>query len=362
MKKILICVGTRPNFIKVTQFKKLAPQFDMDIKLLHTGQHFDHQMSQVFFDELKLDKPDIYLDAQGNTQIEMMADIMCKFEKELLILNPDCVLVPGDVNSSLACAIVASRNGYKVGHIESGLRSFDRDMPEEINRILIDDLSDLFFITEQSGMDHLLNEGKENYKLHFVGNTMIDSLVAFSEHIDASSILNTLNIKDSYGLLTFHRPSNVDNLESLTELVRTVERISEELSFVFPIHPRTEKNLMKFDLMERVKNIPNLVITKSLGYLDFMKLVKNAKIVITDSGGIQEETTFLQIPCLTVRENTERPITISEGTNQLLPLNHLKISRELKTVIKNEVNSMIPVKWDGKSTVRIMNVLKSNYI
>ena len=216
MKNILICVGTRPNFIKVTQFKKLAPQFNLDVNLLHTGQHFDHQMSQVFFDELKLDKPDIYLDAQGNTQIEMMADIMCKFEKELLNLNPDFVLVPGDVNSSLACAIVASRNGYKVGHIESGLRSFDRDMPEEINRILIDDLSDLFFITEQSGMDHLLNEGKENNKLHFVGNTMIDSLVTFSEHIDASSILNTLNIKDSYGLLTFHRPSNVDNLESLT--------------------------------------------------------------------------------------------------------------------------------------------------
>ena len=161
MKKILICVGTRPNFIKVTQFKKLGPEFNLDISLLHTGQHFDHQMSQVFFDELKLDKPDIYLDAQGNTQIEMMADIMCKFEKELLNLNPDFVLVPGDVNSSLACAIVASRNGYKVGHIESGLRSFDRDMPEEINRILIDDLSDLFFITEQSGIEHLLNEEKK---------------------------------------------------------------------------------------------------------------------------------------------------------------------------------------------------------
>jgi UDP-N-acetylglucosamine 2-epimerase (non-hydrolysing) len=333
MKKILICVGTRPNFIKVTQFKKLAPEFNLDISLLHTGQHFDHQMSQVFFDELKLDKPDIYLDAQGNTQIEMMADIMCKFEKELLNLNPDIVLVPGDVNSSLACAIVASRNGYKVGHIESGLRSFDRDMPEEINRILIDDLSDLFFITEQSGIDHLLNEGKENDKLHFVGNTMIDSLVAFSEHIDTSSILKTLNIKDSYGLLTFHRPSNVDNLESLTELVMTIEKISEELTFVFPIHPRTEKNLIKFDLMERVRSISNLVITSSLGYLDFMKLVKNAKIVITDSGGIQEETTFLQVPCLTVRENTERPITIYEGSNKLLPLLSTEIHEEMKKAI-----------------------------
>lgn len=357
MKKILICVGTRPNFIKVTQFKNLGPEFNLDISLLHTGQHFDHQMSQVFFNELKLDKPDIYLDAQGNTQIEMMADIMCKFEKELLNLNPDFVLVPGDVNSSLACAIVASRNGYKVGHIESGLRSFDRDMPEEINRILIDNLSDLFFITEQSGIDHLLNEGKVKNKLHFVGNTMIDSLVAFSDHIDASSILNNLNITDKYGLLTFHRPSNVDNLESLTELVMTIEKISEELSFVFPVHPRTEKNLMKFGLTERVKNISNLVITKSLGYLDFMKLVKNAKIVITDSGGIQEETTFLQIPCLTVRENTERPITLFEGTNQLLPLNHVKISNSLMSVLNKSHNSKIPYNWDGEATKRILEIL-----
>ena len=361
MKKILICVGTRPNFIKITQFKKLAPQFNIDVNLLHTGQHFDHQMSQVFFDELKLDKPDIYLDAQGNTQIEMMADIMCKFEKELLNLNPDFVLVPGDVNSSLACAIVASRNGYKVGHIESGLRSFDRDMPEEINRILIDDLSDLFFITEQSGIDHLLNEGKENDKLHFVGNTMIDSLVAFSEHIDASSILNNLNIKDSYGLLTFHRPSNVDNLESLTELVITIEKISEELTFVFPMHPRTEKNLMRFGLMEKVKSITNVVITKSLGYLDFMKLVKNAKIVITDSGGIQEETTFLQIPCLTVRENTERPITISEGTNQLLPLKQSEILNSMRNILSKSKKTNIPTKWDGQASNRIMNVLVNHY-
>ena len=359
MKKILICVGTRPNFIKVTQFKKLGPEFNLDISLLHTGQHFDHQMSQVFFDELKLDKPDIYLDAQGNTQIEMMADIMCKFEKELLNLNPDLVLVPGDVNSSLACAIVASRNGYKVGHIESGLRSFDRDMPEEINRILIDDLSDLFFITEQSGMDHLLNEGKENNKLHFVGNTMIDSLVAFSEPIDASSILNTLNIKDSYGLLTFHRPSNVDNLDTLTELVKTIEKISEELSFIFPIHPRTEKNLMKFGLMERLNSISNIVITKSLGYLDFMKLVKNAKIVITDSGGIQEETTFLQVPCLTVRENTERPITISEGTNQLLPLKHSEILNSFRNSLSKSNKTNTPKYWDGQSTWRILDIINN---
>jgi UDP-N-acetylglucosamine 2-epimerase (non-hydrolysing) len=188
---------------------------------------------------------------------------------------------------------------------------------------------------------------------------MIDSLVAFSEHIDASSILNTLNIKDSYGLLTFHRPSNVDNLKSLTELVMTIEKISEELTFVFPIHPRTEKNLMKFGLMERVKNISNLVITKSLGYLDFMNLVKNANIVITDSGGIQEETTLLQIPCLTVRENTERPITISEGTNQLLPLNQSEILNSFRNSLSKSNKTNTPKYWDGKSTWRILNAINN---
>jgi UDP-N-acetylglucosamine 2-epimerase (non-hydrolysing) len=357
MKKILICVGTRPNFIKVTQFKKLASQFNLEIKLLHTGQHFDHSMSQVFFDELKLDKPDIYLDAKGQTQIQMMADIMSKFEKELLELNPDFVLVPGDVNSSLACAIVASRNGYKLGHIESGLRSFDRNMPEEINRILIDDLSDMFFITEQSGIDHLINEGKEKEKLHFVGNTMIDSLVCFSKKIDASTIIRDLNINDKYALLTFHRPSNVDSLEPLLELVLSIEKISKEISLVFPIHPRTQKNLIKFNLLDRLKKIKNLSITSSLGYLDFMKLVKNAKVVITDSGGIQEETTFLQIPCLTIRENTERPVTINEGTNKLLSLNNVEISTSLKNVLKNSKKSKIPFNWDGNATNRILEII-----
>ena len=221
MKKILICVGTRPNFIKVTRFKNLASKYNLEIKLLHTGQHFDHLMSKVFFDELGLDKPDIYLNAQGNSQIEMMADIMIKFERELKSYVPDFVLVPGDVNSSLACAIVASRNNIKVGHIESGLRSFDRNMPEEINRILIDDLSDLFFVTEQSGIDHLLKENKTEDNIHFVGNTMIDSLVNFRKAIDSSKILSTLNASNEYGLMTFHRPSNVDYLDNLKELIKT---------------------------------------------------------------------------------------------------------------------------------------------
>jgi UDP-N-acetylglucosamine 2-epimerase (non-hydrolysing) len=354
MKKILICVGTRPNFIKVTRFKKLSSNYNLEVKLLHTGQHFDHQMSKVFFDELKLDKPDIYLDAKGNTQVEMIADIMVKFEKELNNYRPDVVLVPGDVNSSVACALVASRNGIKIGHIESGLRSFDRTMPEEINRILIDDLSDLFFVTEQSGLDHLIKEGKEANKIHLVGNTMIDSLVNFKGAIDKSNILTKIKCTKDFGLMTFHRPSNVDSKETLSELVKTIELCCANLTMVVPLHPRTKKSLVKHNLWDKFKSTKNLILTDSLGYLDFMKLVSCSKIVITDSGGIQEETTFLQIPCITVRKNTERPITISMGKNELIPLNGDLISNRMMAKLKNIEKGKIPPLWDGYATERIL--------
>ncbi len=357
MKKILICVGTRPNFIKVTKFKKLASKYNLDIKLLHTGQHFDHQMSKVFFDELKLEKPDIYLDAQGNTQIKMMADIMVKFEKELTNYNPDIVLVPGDVNSSLACALVASRNGIKVGHIESGLRSFDRAMPEEINRIIIDDLSDFFFVTEKSGIKHLKNEGKEENKIHFVGNTMIDSLVNFKDSIKKRKILKKIKCPEEYGLMTFHRPSNVDERENLSELLNIIEKCCSSLTMVLPLHPRTKKSIEKYNLWDQFKRINNFIYADSLGYLDFMKLVTNSKIVITDSGGIQEETTFLQIPCITVRENTERPITIEMGNNELIQLNGELISKRMVEKLKSDKKGTIPPLWDGYATDRILEIL-----
>ena len=360
MKKILICVGTRPNFIKVTRFKKLASKFNLEIKTLHTGQHFDHQMSKIFFDELKLDKPDIYLNAKGESQIEMMADIMVKFEKELTNYFPDIVLVPGDVNSSTACALVASRNGIKLGHLESGLRSFDRTMPEEINRILIDDLSDLFFVTEQSGMDHLLKEGKAKNKIHMVGNTMIDSLVNFKDSINKRKIISTINCPDEYGLMTFHRPSNVDKRENLIELLNIIEKCCSNLTMVLPLHPRTKKSLEKHTFWDQLKKINNLICTDSLGYLDFMKLVINSKIVITDSGGIQEETTFLQIPCITVRENTERPITISLGNNELIQLNGELISKRMIEKLKNSEKGKIPPLWDGYATERILEILSKS--
>jgi len=357
MKKILICVGTRPNFIKVTRFKSLALKYKLEVKLLHTGQHFDHLMSKVFFDELGLDKPDIYLNAQGNSQIEMMADIMTKFERELKSYIPDFVLVPGDVNSSLACALVASRNNIKVGHIESGLRSFDRKMPEEINRLLIDDLSDLFFVTEQSGIDHLLNENKTKDNIHFVGNTMIDSLVNFRKSIDKSSIKSKLNASKEFGLMTFHRPSNVDDINHLKELIKTISICSQNLQIILPLHPRTKKSIIKNDLWNSINSIKNLIITDSLGYLDFMHLVYHSKIVITDSGGIQEETCFLQIPCLTVRENTERPVTISMGSNELIKLNSKLIHNKMLDKLKSNEKGTIPPLWDGFATERIMEVL-----
>ena len=360
MKKILICVGTRPNFIKVTRFKKLASKYNLEIKLLHTGQHFDHQMSKVFFDELNLDKPNIYLEAKGESQIEIMADIMVKFEKELTNYYPDIVLVPGDVNSSLACALVASRNGIKVGHIESGLRSFDRKMPEEINRILIDDLSDVFFVTEQSGIDHLIKEGKEKNQIHMVGNTMIDSLVNFNSSIQKSNILKKIQCPEAYGLMTFHRPSNVDRKETLSELLNTIEKCCRTLTMVLPLHPRTKNSLAKYKLWDKFKSIKNLIYTDSLGYLDFMKLVSNSKIVITDSGGIQEETTFLQIPCITVRENTERPITIEMGNNELVQLNASLIFKRMAEKLKNPKKGEIPPLWDGYATERILEILSTS--
>ena len=360
MKKILICVGTRPNFIKVTRFKKLASKYNLQIKLLHTGQHFDHQMSKVFFDELKLDSPDIYLDAKGNSQIEIMADIMVKFEKELQHYQPDVVLVPGDVNSSTACALVASRNNIKLGHIESGLRSFDRNMPEEINRILIDDLSDFFFVTEQSGIDHLKVESKNDNQIHFVGNTMIDSLVNFNSSIEKSNILKKIKCPEDYGLMTFHRPSNVDRKETLRELLKTIEKCCISLTMVLPLHPRTKKSLIKHNFWDKFKSIKNLIYTDSLGYLDFMKLVTNSKIVITDSGGIQEETTFLQIPCITVRENTERPITIILGNNELIQLNGELISKRMIEKLENTKKGEIPPLWDGHATERILEILSKS--
>jgi UDP-N-acetylglucosamine 2-epimerase (non-hydrolysing) len=330
----------------------------IEFRLLHTGQHFDDVMSKVFFEDLELDKPDIFLEAGGKSEFEVIGDIMLKCEKAFKEERPDWVIVPGDVNSTMACAIVANRLGIRLAHLESGLRSFDREMPEEINRIIVDSIADLLLVTEESGLKNLKKEGIPESKVAFVGNTMIDSLVKFLPKIDSSPILKDLDLQaKEYILCTFHRPSNVDSKSSLLVLLDTLAELTKRKKVVFPLHPRTRKNLEKYNL--DLSTISNLQSCQPLGYVDFLHCIKNAEIVITDSGGIQEETTFLRVPCLTARDNTERPSTIDYGGNQLVKLDSVEISRALEASLDNQgkQESKIPPLWDGYATERVIEAL-----
>ncbi len=356
-KKILTCVGTRPNFIKITRLGKLfAEHSDIEYKVLHTGQHFDANMSEIFFNQLGIAKPDYFFNlSTGISQLAVIAEIIHKAEQVILEYKPDLVMVPGDVNSSFACALVASRHGIPVAHIESGLRSFDKTMPEEVNRILIDDVADLFFVTEESGRKHLLAEGKDEKKIIFTGNTMIDSLVSFMPHIDASDIKTKLGVEaGEYILLTFHRPGNVDDPESLADLVDVLNVIATFKKAVFPIHPRTLKNLEKFGLDTALSK--NIILTEPQGYIEFLSLIKGAWAVITDSGGVQEETTYLQVPCITIRPNTERPITVDLGTNTMADNSVGTIKSILERIQSgNYKKGQIPPMWDGYSSEKIVD-------
>ena len=361
MKKVLLVVGTRPNLIKITKFKKCFDEYqNLELKILHAGQHYDYKMSDIFFDQLGIPKPDRLFKLESESAVGKIAEMMIKFEDYVNDLKPDLVLVPGDVNSSMACGVAASRLGYPVGHIEAGLRSFDRTMPEEINRLLIDELADLFFVTEPSGINNLKNEQKDKGNVHFVGNTMIDSLIQFKPIFEESKILSELKIKEkSYFVFTFHRPGNVDDKEKLTELVETIKGISSSSKVVFPVHPRTKNNLEKFNLWTKVQD-DNIILTEPVGYIDFMKLINNSAGVITDSGGIQEETTYMRVPCLTIRPNTERPITNEIGTNTLLPLNTSLILGKVQEIeLGKYKNGEIPEKWDGNATDRIVGVINN---
>jgi len=316
-------------------------------------------MSEIFFEQLGIPKPDCIFKLDAPTAVGKIAEMMVKFEEFVMDLQPDLVLVPGDVNSSMACGVAASRLGFKVGHIESGLRSFDRTMPEEINRLIIDELSDLFFVTEPSGVKNLEDEKKDKGNVYFVGNTMIDSLVQFQPVFEKSDILEKLNVsKKEYFVFTFHRPGNVDDVEKLKELVNVIKGISAQNKVVFPVHPRTRKNLADNGLLDALQN-ENIVITEPVGYIDFMKLIGNSSGVITDSGGIQEETTFMQVPCLTIRPNTERPITHEIGTNTLLPLDQTQILECVKQISGGTYKKgEIPDNWDGNATDRIVGIIK----
>jgi len=362
MKKILIIVGTRPNFIKVTQFKKVAKNYpDIEVKIAHTGQHYDYKMSQVFFEQFGL-QPDYFLEIGAGSPNTQMAEIMLRLEKLITEkFKPDLMIVPGDVNSTFAAALTANKMGIKLAHLESGLRSLDRLMPEEINRILTDEISDYYFITEESGTKHLTNE-KKHGKQFFVGNTMIDTMLAFENKIDNAEILNKYNLKENdFALVTIHRPSNVDTKEKLSLILDLLEYLNKIRKTVFPVHPRTLSRFKNFGLSERLSKLENIIQTEPLSYFDFQQLVKNCKFVFTDSGGIQEETTFRRKPCLTLRDNTERPITVDIGTNIMITFEQAKseIDKIEREVLKK---GKIPPLWDGKATERIMEIISKDIL
>lgn len=359
--KIYLLIGTRPNFIKITQFKSVCGEYypDAELRIIHTGQHYDEKMADVFFRQFNLN-PDYFLNIQSTSQNSQVAEIMIKLEELCIKIGlPDVMLVPGDVNSTLAGALFANKSGIKLGHIEAGLRSFDKSMPEEFNRILTDQMADIFFVTEPSGKQHLINEGVLENKIHFVGNTMIDTMLFFEPQIESSNILKHLKLEGcEFVLLTMHRPANVDNKEELKKLFDLIDGLSIRYKIVFPIHPRTIKNIESFGLESRLKNNIQLICTEPLDYFGFQKLIKSCSFIVTDSGGIQEESTYRLKPCITLRPNTERPITVDIGTNTLLPFNTQAIKECVSEIeLGTYKKGAIPEYWDGKSTLRIVEAL-----
>ncbi|BDC98596.1 non-hydrolyzing UDP-N-acetylglucosamine 2-epimerase [Persicobacter psychrovividus] len=361
--KILIVIGTRPNFIKVTQFKRLAaahyPQ--LEIKMVHTGQHYDEKMANIFFDQFEL-RPDFFLNIPAASPTRQLAEIMIRMENLIdTEFTPDLMIVPGDVNSTLAAALVANKKGIKLAHLESGLRSFDREMPEEWNRLLVDEMSDFYFVTEPSGLKYLAGEGKKGQCFH-VGNTMIDTMVAFEQEIQQSDVLSRLSIGEAaFALMTIHRPSNVDTADGIRTLIHLLRYLNDRMKVVFPIHPRTRKRITDFGFEQDFQQLKNIITTEPLGYFDFQKLVASCDMVLTDSGGIQEETTFRGVPCLTLRENTERPITVETGTNTLVPFQLDVLQSYIDAILRKDYKTgECPALWDGKATARILACIASH--
>ncbi len=360
-KKIALVVGARPNFMKSAPLmKELAVNGTcFDTVLIHTGQHYDHKLSQLFFDELKMPRPDIYLGVGSASHAQQTAKIMIELENYFSGIKPDLVVVFGDINSTMATALVASKMGIKIAHVEAGLRSFDHRMPEEINRIVTDRLSDYLFVSEESGLVNLEKEGVAKNRIFFTGNIMIDSLVSHLEIAGKSDILNKLSLQPhKYIAMTMHRPSNVDEPETLKNLMAVIKKISRRMPIVFPCHPRTKNRIDEFGIFEGEQH-NGLKMIEPLGYLDFLRLQSQSNFVLTDSGGIQEETTYLKIPCITMRENTERPSTVEIGTNVITGVDPQKIMESAFAVLDGKFKSgNIPELWDGHTAERIVAVLK----
>jgi len=359
--KIINVVGARPNLMKIAPLMNAYTKCDaIDPLLVHTGQHYDENMSELFFRQLGIPEPDLNLEIGSASHAVQTAEIMKAFEPVVLAHEPDAVLVVGDVNSTIACGTVAVKLGVKLIHVEAGLRSFDRTMPEEINRLITDAISDLLFCTEQSGVDNLRREGVPEEKIHLVGNVMIDTLLQHRAKSEQSTILETLALVDhGYAVITLHRPSNVDDRESLEGLLDALDQIQSELTVVFPAHPRTRAKFEEFGMGSQLAAMPNLRILDPIGYLDFLKLIASARVVLTDSGGIQEETTILKVPCLTLRDNTERPITVDVGSNRLVGSDPTRIVSAFREIAHaGRVGSEIPPLWDGRAAERIVEVLR----
>lgn len=361
--KVINVVGARPNFMKVAPIVEAMKRREREFAplVVHTGQHYDWEMSDAFFRDLELPDPDGYLGVGSASPAAQMAAIMEKFEPVLLREKPDWVVVVGDVNSTLACALAAAKVGVKVAHVEAGLRSRDRTMPEEINRILTDQISDLLFTPSADADDNLIAEGIPPERIRLVGNVMIDSLLKHFDRADQLNIPATLGVEGRYAVLTLHRPSNVDDKAVFTRLLDALEEIARQLPIVFPIHPRTRNMIGELGLSDRVIRIKDLMLTEPLGYLSFLGLFSGARLVLTDSGGIQEETTVLGIPCLTLRENTERPITVTMGTNQIVGTDPEKIVAAAHAALNGagEKEPQVPPLWDGNTAERILDELIS---
>jgi len=362
MVKILSVVGTRPNFIKIAPLiKEIIRHKKINCLLVHTGQHYDETMSKTFFDDLEIPKPNINLGIGSASDVTQSAKIMLELEKVFNREKPDLVVVVGDVNSTFSAAITAKKCGIRVAHVEAGLRSFDMAMPEEINRILTDHISDFLFTTEQSANKNLGNENIDNNKIFFVGNVMVDTLLSHKKKSRKSNILGELKIKkNSYCVLTLHRPSNVDDKKSLNYILDILNFIQQKIKIIFPVHPRTLKNLKNFGMLNSIQKQNNITMVEPLGYLDFLCLMNNARLVVTDSGGIQEETTILRVPCITLRNNTERPITVEQGTNVVVSTDKKEIiNAALKIINGCKINSKVPRLWDGNASKRIVSILIS---